>query len=324
MKKWYEMTKEELKDVISKEEVDLLHLNLDIGGGMFNGEKKAIEAVPTLIKAFREVKRKRNELSEEYIETFDEYVIFTIIRNIELPEDAINDIIEMYWWNEYLIYMVVRRQKFTEGNIERFLKRRSSDADIWYLYMFQNIELYPVLILENIDLNKIPPEYFETKFDWDEIFKEKLSPEIQKNLVQYLNSPNKGSGITDLEDDEFIEDYFEDFDDSDLWNDATMDERVARIANESYYDEEMDILYLNYWQYLLYRLIHTQEINEESKEIIGSSLYENEPQVDFCKKIVTKYGESEMGIFIKIYNKLKEDGVIRDIDYLNNYFRKNQ
>ena len=271
MKKWYEMTKEELKDAISREEVDLLRLDLDIGGGIFDGEKKAIEAVPTLIKAFREVKRKRNELSEEYIETFDEHVIFTIIRNIELPEDAINDVIEMYWWNEYLIYMVVRRQKFTEGNMERFLKRTSTDADLWYLYAFQNLEMYPLIVLENADLNSIPPEYFITKFDWDEIFKKELSSKAQKKLVEYLLNPDKGYEISYLEDNEFVADYFDELSDSDLWYNISLSERNSKINNESYYDKENDNLYKNFWVYLIDRLMETKDLDDDVRSIIQES-----------------------------------------------------
>ena len=321
MKKWYDMTKEELKESVKQERLNLFNLNVSIG--VFEESKEKVQkAIPLLIKVFQELSNENYKLSEDYLRTFDEYLIFTIVRKVRLTEDAINDLIERYHDDDYLIFLIVRYHSFTKGNIEKYFTLRSSDADMWYLYTYQDPEKYPLLVLKYANFNTIPPEYFITKFNWNEIFKEKLSPKIIGKIAYYILNYDKGSKIGDLLKDEFVNDYFEESDDYMLWDDLSLDERLVNIESEEYYDKESDTLYINYWHFIIFRLIQTQEgVDEELMKTIRRTISHNRsPQVDFCKNIAEKYGEAAIRIFIRIYSGFKKDDIINKVDHLVEYF----
>ena len=310
MKKWYEMTKEELKEVISKEELDISSIITDIA----KENLKAIEGVSVLIEAFYEVMQKNYDLPYTFTDKVSDCISY-IIKEIELSEDTIDDIIELYWYKDELIYKVIRQQEFTKENMERFLKRRSTDVDLWYLYAFQNLEMYPLIVLENADLNSIPPEYFITKFDWDEIFKKELSSKAQKKLVEYLLNPNKGYEMSYLEDNEFIADYFDEYPDSDLWYNISLSERNSKINNESYYNKVNDNLYNNFWVYLIDRLMETKDLDDDVRSIIQESSVLMGGYYTSCKeRLEDSYGEEEFSNFLKIYKDIKEKKQIKWIN----------
>ena len=321
MKTWYEMTKEELKEAVREEKLDLFTVNLVINGIFQKGDEKIQKATPLLIKVFRELIDENHKFSKEYLFSFSEDLLCNIIRRVKLTEDANNDIIEKYYYDDYLIFLLVRHQSFTKENMEKYFTLRSSDADMWYLYTYQDLENYPLLVLEYANYNAIPPEYFITKFNWNEIFKEKLSQKIIGKIALYILNYDKGSKISDLMNDEFVDDYFDESDDYMLWDDLSMDERLVNIESEEYYDKESDTLYINYWQYIISRLIQTQEIDEELMKVIRKTIsYNRVPQDDFCKNIAEKYGEAAIRIFIKIYSGFKNDNIIDKIDHLIEYF----
>lgn len=321
MKAWYEMTKEELKEAVREEKLNLFTVNLVIHGIFQKGDEKIQKATLLLIKVFRELSDENHKFSEDYLFNFNEDVLSNIIRHVKLTEDANNDIIEKYYYDDYLIFLLVRHQSFTKENIEKYFTLRSSDADMWYLYTYQDLENYPLLVLEYANYNAIPPEYFITKFNWNEIFKEKLSQKIIGKIALYILNYDKGSKISDLMNDEFVDDYFDESDDYMLWDDLSMDERLVNIESEEYYDKESDTLYINYWQYIISRLIQTQEVDEELMKVIRKTIsYNRVPQDDFCKNIAEKYGEAAIRIFIKIYGGFKNDNIIDKIDHLIEYF----
>ena len=322
MKTWYEMTKEELKEAVREEKLNLFTVNLVIHGIFQKRDEKIQKATLLLIKVFRELSDENHKFSEDYLFNFNEDVLSNIIRHIKLTEDAINDIIEKYYYDDYLIFLLVRHQSFTKENIEKYFTLRSSDADMWYLYTYQDLENYPLLVLEYANYNTIPPEYFITKFNWNEIFKEKLSPKIIGKIAYYILNYDKGSKIGDLLKDEFVNDYFEESDDYMLWDGLSLDERLVNIESEEYYDKESDTLYINYWHFIIFRLIQTQEeVDEELMKTIRKTISHNRsPQVDFCKNIAERYGEADIRIFIRIYNKLKKDDIINKVDHLVEYF----
>lgn len=321
MKAWYEMTKEELKEAVREEKLDLFTVNLMIH--VFQkGDEKIQKATLLLIKVFRELSDENHKFSEEYLFSFNEDVLSNIIRHVKLTEDANNDIIEKYYYDDYLIFLLVRHQSFTKENMEKYFTLRSSDADMWYLYTYQDPEKYPLLVLKYANFDTIPPEYFITKFNWNEIFKEKLSPKIIGKIAYYILIYDKGSKIGDLLKDEFVNDYFEESDDYMLWDDLSLDERLVNIESEEYYDKESDTLYINYWHFIIFRLIQTQEeVDEELMKTIRKTIsHSRSPQVDFCKNIAERYGEADIRIFIRIYNKLKKDDIINKVDHLVEYF----
>lgn len=322
MKTWYEMTKEELKEAVREEKLNLFTVNLVIHSIFQKGDEKIQKAIPLLIKVFRELSDENHKFSEEYLFSFNEDVLSNIIRHVKLTEDANNDIIEKYYYDDYLIFLLVRHQSFTKENMEKYFTLRSSDADMWYLYTYQDPEKYPLLVLKYANFNTIPPEYFITKFNWNEIFKEKLSPKIIGKIAYYILNYDKGSKIGDLLKDEFVNDYFEESDDYMLWDDLSLDERLVNIESEEYYDKESDTLYINYWHFIIFRLIQTQEgVDEELMKTIRRTISHNRsPQVDFCKNIAERYGEADIRIFIRIYNKLKKDDIINKVNHLVEYF----
>ena len=322
MKAWYEMTKEELKEAVKEERLNLFTVNLVIHGIFQKRDEKIQKAIPLLIKVFRELSDENHKFSEEYLFSFNEDVLSNIIRHVKLTEDANNDIIEKYYYDDYLIFLLVRHQSFTKENMEKYFTLRSSDADMWYLYTYQDPEKYPLLVLKYANFNTIPPEYFITKFNWNEIFKEKLSPKIIGKIAYYILNYDKGSKIGDLLKDEFVNDYFEESDDYMLWDDLSLDERLVNIESEEYYDKESDTLYINYWHFIIFRLIQTQEgVDEELMKTIRRTISHNRsPQVDFCKNIAERYGEADIRIFIRIYNKLKKDDIINKVNHLVEYF----
>ena len=322
MKAWYEMTKEELKEAVKEERLNLFTVNLVIHGIFQKRDEKIQKAIPLLIKVFRELSDENHKFSEEYLFSFNEDVLSNIIRHVKLTDDANNDIIEKYYYDDYLIFLLVRHQSFTKENMEKYFTLRSSDADMWYLYTYQDPEKYPLLVLKYANFNTIPPEYFITKFNWNEIFKEKLSPKIIGKIAYYILNYDKGSKIGDLLKDEFVNDYFEESDDYMLWDDLSLDERLVNIESEEYYDKESDTLYINYWHSIIFRLIQTQEgVDEELMKTIRRTISHNRsPQVDFCKNIAERYGEADIRIFIRIYNKLKKDDIINKVDHLVEYF----
>ena len=322
MKAWYEMTKEELKEAVKEERLNLFTVNLVIHGIFQKRDEKIQKAIPLLIKVFRELSDENHKFSEEYLFSFNEDVLSNIIRHVKLTDDANNDIIEKYYYDDYLIFLLVRHQSFTKENMEKYFTLRSSDADMWYLYTYQDPEKYPLLVLKYANFNTIPPEYFITKFNWNEIFKEKLSPKIIGKIAYYILNYDKGSKIGDLLKDEFVNDYFEESDDYMLWDDLSLDERLVNIESEEYYDKESDTLYINYWHFIIFRLIQTQEgVDEELMKTIRRTISHNRsPQVDFCKNIAERYGEADIRIFIRIYNKLKKDDIINKVNHLVEYF----
>ena len=322
MKTWYEMTKEELKEAVREEKLDLFTVNLVIHGIFQKRDEKIQKATLLLIKVFRELSDENHKFSEDYLFNFNEDVLSNIIRHVKLTEDANNDIIEKYYYDDYLIFLLVRHQSFTKENIKTYLKNRHSCADLWFLFMYQDLASYPLLIFKYADLSVIPPEYFVTKFNWDEIFSSKLDSDIQNNLIQYLlDNYLKGLKVEHLEDNEYVECYFDECDDWEFWDDLGMDRRLVNLEGEEYYDVTTDTLYINYWHYLIRKLVQTQELDENLRKEINISIpYNREGEYDYCKKIAEKYGEAEIKIFIRIHKKLKENGLIDKMDYLNAYF----
>lgn len=322
MKTWYEMTKEELKEAVREEKLDLFTVNLMIHGIFQKGDEKIQKAIPLLIKVFRELSDENHKFSEDYLFNFNEDVLSNIIRHVKLTEDANNDIIEKYYYDDYLIFLLVRHQSFTKENIKTYLKNRHSCADLWFLFMYQDLASYPLLIFKYADLSAIPPEYFVTKFNWDEIFSSKLDSDIQNNLIQYLlDNYLKGLKVEHLEDNEYVECYFDECDDWEFWDNLGMDKRLVNLEGEEYYDVKTDTLYINYWHYLIRKLVQTQELDENLRKEINISIpYNREGEYDYCKKIAEKYGEAEIRIFIRIHKKLKEDGILNKMDYLVEYF----
>ena len=80
-------------------------------------------------------------------------------------------------------------------------------------------------------------------------------------------------------------------------------------------------LYINYWHYLIRKLVQTQELDEKLRKGINITIpYNREGEYDYCKKIAEKYGEAEIKIFIRIHKKLKENGILNKMDYLVEYF----
>lgn len=323
MKKWYDMTKEELKEAVREEKLNLFTVNLAIHGFFQKGDEKIQKATLLLIKVFRELSDENHKFSEEYLFNFNEVLLYSIIRHvIKLTEDANNDIIEIYYDDDYISFLLVRHQSFTEENIKTYLKNRHSCADLWFLFMYQDLASYPLLIFKYADLSAIPPEYFVTKFNWDEVFNNKLDSDILNNLIPYLLDCHlKGLKVEHLEDNEYVECYFDECDDREFWDDLGMEIRLVNIEGEGYYDIKTDTLYINYWHYLIRKLVQTQELDENlSKEIENSIPYNREGENNYCKKIAEKYGEAGIEIFIRIHKKLKEDGLITIMDYLNAYF----
>ena len=322
MKTWYEMTKEELKEAVREEKLNLFTVNLVLHGIFQKRDEKIQKATLLLIKVFRELSDENHKFSEDYLFNFNEDVLSNIIRHVKLTEDANNDIIEKYYYDDYLIFLLVRHQSFTKENIKTYLKNRHSCADLWFLFMYQDLASYPLLIFKYADLSVIPPEYFVTKFNWDEIFSSKLDSDIQNNLIQYLlDNYLKGLKVEHLEDNEYVECYFDECDDWEFWDDLGMDRRLVNLEGEEYYDVTTDTLYINYWHYLIRKLVQTQELDENLRKEINISIpYNREGEYDYCKKIAEKYGEAEIKIFIRIHKKLKENGLIDKMDYLNAYF----
>ena len=196
-----------------------------------------------------------------------------------------------------------------------------SVKDTWFLVRFHNLLDYPMLIFEYTNLDAFPPEYFIHNIDWDKVFSEQISPIARHYLIFYILdifyryhfSNYKGCDVYSLRDEPYCIDCFGNEDV--LWDDADMEKRVKNINKTKYYDTEHDILFDNFWYYLVYRFLETQKnINKQLVDLIHDKFDETKYQKDFTKSLADKYGEKNMKIFFDIYKKIKEDSELKGIE----------
>ena len=314
MKKWYEMTKKELKEMVRKE---LLEENVVINDiKTHHDDEKMQKAVSFLIESYLALSE---EISPDAYDGFREDILLAIFDNVKLPSDIIGKLLDRYYDNDDIIYPMIKTQTLDEKNLEKFLKVGITVKDTWFLVKFHNLLDYPMLIIRHANLDAFPPEYFVHNIDWDKVFSEQLDPVAQCQLIYYLLDfydrfhGYKGYDVYSLRHEFYCLDCFGK--DDVLWDNTNMKKRVKNINKTKYYDAEHDILFDNFWYYLVYRFLETQKtINEQILDVIHDSFDETKYQKDFTKSLADKYGEKNMKIFFDIYKKIKEDSELKEIE----------
>ena len=120
-----------------------------------------------------------------------------------------------------------------------------------------------MLIIKHANLDAFPPEYLVHDIDWDKVFSEQLNPAAQYHLIYYLLDLYdrfygcKGYEVYSLKHEPYCVGCFRDEDV--LWDNTDMKKRVKNINKAKYYDAEHDILFDNFWYYLVYRFLETQK-----------------------------------------------------------------
>ena len=314
MKKWYEMTKKELKEMVRKDLLEEIFVNNDIR--VHHDDKKMQKAVSFLIESYLELSE---DIPLDEYEAFREDMLLTIFDNVKLSSDIIGKLLDRYYDDDDVIYPLLKTQRLNEKNLEKFLKMGISVKDTWFLVRFHNLLDYPMLIIKHANLDDFPPEYLVNDIDWDKVFSEQLDPVAQYHLIYYLLDlfdrfyGCKGYEVYSLKHEPYCIGCFRDEDV--LWDNTDMKKRVKNINKAKYYDAEHDILFDNFWYYLVYRFLETQEnIDERLLDDIHDNFDESKYQKDFIKSLVDKYGEKTMKIFFDIYKKIKEDSELKGIE----------
>ena len=314
MKKWYEMTKKELKEMVRKDLLEEIFVNNDIR--VHHDDKKMQKAVSFLIESYLELSE---DIPLDEYEAFREDMLLTIFDNVKLSSDIIGKLLDRYYDDDDVIYPLLKTQRLNEKNLEKFLKMGISVKDTWFLVRFHNLLDYPMLIIKHANLDDFPPEYLVNDIDWDKVFSEQLDPVAQYHLIYYLLDlfdrfyGCKGYEVYSLKHEPYCIGCFRDEDV--LWDNTDMKKRVKNINKAKYYDAEHDILFDNFWYYLVYRFLETQEnIDERLLDDIHDNFDETKYQKDFIKSLVDKYGEKNMKIFFDIYKKIKEDSELKGIE----------
>ena len=316
MKKWYEVTKKELKEMVRKE---LLEENMVINDiKTHHDDEKMQKAVSFLIESYLALSE---DISLDAYDSFREDILLVIFDNIKLPSDIIGKLLDRYYDNDDIIYPLFKTQSLDEKNLEKFLKMGISVKDTWFLVKFHNLLDYPILIFEHANLDAFPPEYIVRNIDWDKVFSEQINHNARHYLIFYLLdlsnryhfSNYKGCEVYSLRHEPYCIDCFGN--DDALWDETNMKKRTNKINKEKYYDEKHDILFDNFWYYLVYRFLETQEnIDERLLDDIHDNFDESKYQKDFTKSLADKYGEKNMKIFFDIYKKIKEDSELKGIE----------
>ena len=314
MKKWYEMTKKELKEMVRKDLLEEIFVNNDIR--VHHDDKKMQKAVSFLIESYLELSE---DIPLDEYEAFREDMLLTIFDNVKLSSDIIGKLLDRYYDDDDVIYPLLKTQRLDEKNLEKFLKMGISVKDTWFLVRFHNLLDYPMLIIKHANLDAFPPEYLVNDIDWDKVFSEQLNPAAQYHLIYYLLDlfnrfyGCKGYEVYSLKHEPYCVGCFRDEDV--LWDNTDMKKRTNKINKKKYYDEKHDILFDNFWYYLVYCFLETQEnIDERLLDDIHDNFDESKYQKDFTKSLADKYGEKNMKIFFDIYKKIKEDSELKGIE----------
>ena len=314
MKTWYEMNKRELKEMVRKDLLEEIFVNNDIR--VHHDDKKMQKAVSFLIESYLELSE---DIPLDEYEAFREDMLLTIFDNVKLSSDIIGKLLDRYYDDDDVIYPLLKTQRLDEKNLEKFLKMGISVKDTWFLVRFHNLLDYPLLILKHGNLDAFPPEYLVHDIDWDKVFSEQLDAASQHHLIYYLldiyyrYNDYKGYEVYSLSYEPYCVDCFGN--ESVLWDDTDMKKRVKNINKAKYYDAEHDILFDNFWYYLVYRSLETQKnIDKQLVDFIHDKFDETKYQKDFTKSLADKYGEKNMKIFFDIYKKIKEDSELKGIE----------
>ena len=314
MKKWYEMTKKELKEMVRKDLLEEIFVNNDIR--VHHDDKKMQKAVSFLIESYLELSE---DIPLDEYEAFREDMLLTIFDNVKLSSDIIGKLLDRYYDDDDVIYPLLKTQRLDEKNLEKFLKMGISVKDTWFLVRFHNLLDYPMLIIKHANLDAFPPEYLVNDIDWDKVFSEQLDTAAQYHLIYYLLDLYdrfygcKGCEVYSLKNEPYCVNCFGNEDV--LWDNTDMKKRVKNINKEKYYDEKHDILFDNFWYYLVYRFLETQKnIDKNLLKDIHDKFDKTKYQKDFTKSLADKYGEKNMKIFFDIYKKIKEDSELKGIE----------
>lgn len=314
MKKWYEMNKKELKEMVRKDLLEEIFVNNDIR--VHHDDKKMQKAVSFLIESYLELSE---DIPLDEYEAFREDMLLTIFDNVKLSSDIIGKLLDRYYDDDDVIYPLLKTQRLDEKNLEKFLKMGISVKDTWFLVRFHNLLDYPMLIIKHANLDAFPPEYLVNDIDWDKVFSEQLNPAAQYHLIYYLLDLYdrfygcKGYEVYSLKHEPYCVGCFRDEDV--LWDNTDMKKRVKNINKAKYYDAEHDILFDNFWYYLVYRFLETQKnIDKQLVDFIHDKFDETKYQKDYAKSLTYKYGEKNMKIFFDIYKKIKEDSELKGIE----------
>lgn len=117
MKKWYEMTKKELKEMVRKE---LLEENVVINDiKTHHDDEKMQKAVSFLIESYLALSE---EISLLAYDCFREDILLAIFDNVKLPSDIIGKLLDRYYDDDDVIYPLLKTQRLDEKNLEKFLK----------------------------------------------------------------------------------------------------------------------------------------------------------------------------------------------------------
>lgn len=167
MKKWYEMTKKELKEMVRKELLEEIMVINDIE--IHHDDEKMQKAVSFLIESYLALSE---EISPDAYDGFREDILLAIFDNVVLPSHIIGKLLDRYYDDDDVIYPLLKTQRLDEKNLEKFLKAGISVKDTWFLVRFHNLLDYPMLILKHANLDAFPPEYLVNDIDWDKVFSE--------------------------------------------------------------------------------------------------------------------------------------------------------
>ena len=314
MKKWYEMTKKELKEIVRKELLEEIIVINDIE--IHHDDEKMQKAVSFLIESYLALSE---DISMDVYDEFREDILLAIFDNVVLPSHIIGKLLDRYYDDDDVIYPLLKTQRLDEKNLEKFLEAGISVKDTWFLVRFHNLLDYPLLIIKHANLDAFPPEYLVHDIDWDKVFSEQIDPNTQHHLIYYLldiyyrYNDYKGCEVYSLTHEPYCVDCFGN--ESVLWDDTDMKKRVKNINKAKYYDAEHDILFDNFWYYLVYRFLETQKnIDKNLLKDIHDKFDETKYQKDFAKSLTYKYGEKNMKIFFDIYEKIKEDSELKGIE----------
>ena len=314
MKKWYEMTKKELKEMVRKDLLEEIFVNNDIR--VHHDDKKMQKAVSFLIESYLELSE---DIPLDEYEAFREDMLLTIFDNVKLSSDIIGKLLDRYYDDDDVIYPLFKTQTLDKKNLEKFLKMGISVKDTWFLVKFHNLLDYPMMIIKHANLDAFPPEYLVHDIDWDKVFSEQLDTAAQYHLIYYLLDfydrfyGCKGYEVYSLKNEPYCVNCFGNEDV--LWDNTDIKKRVKNINKEKYYDEKHDILFDNFWYYLVYRFLETQKnIDKNLLKDIHDKFDKTKYQKDFTKSLADKYGEKNMKIFFDIYKKIKEDSELKGIE----------
>ena len=138
MKKWYEMTKKELKEIVRKELLEEIIVINDIE--IHHDDEKMQKAVSFLIESYLALSE---DISMDAYDEFREDILLAIFDNVVLPSHIIGKLLDRYYDDDDVIYPLLKTQRLDEKNLEKFLEAGISVKDTWFLVRFHNLLDYP-------------------------------------------------------------------------------------------------------------------------------------------------------------------------------------